>query len=442
VRAESYLRKLAEAEIRRKRGILTRSDVAASMGRLNHAAYMLRAAGVVTDSCAHAVTAEMMAGLAVRSERDPRWIGHVLEQLGKPYQGEPQPDHAGEGELRTVPLGRLIRITSGRAPADLHLLTLVRGPVAAVITAVMIMHWPADGSSLDLEIAGAGPQHLPYGQLSAVDSDGTRYRLGFQGEGTTAWYGMVTLSPLPPPEVTWLDILADGGEPLIRLDLTGTPAPAQATTRELTTHPAELTTPQGERMLALAAEQILASAGNAVDSVSGADLGAMVRVLTGAGAITANSPALGLLAGLCDRLGIAGHGISVPARDIPAPWASVLAQVHPLPPASGPDCAVLGTILELPGGARFALGGLVCDGEQTLLHVTPGSPPERPPLSWWLLDRAGDWHVVIPDYPRQPIEIRRWLRVVPRLDVSADVVEIVVTGTTGRVRARISLENT
>jgi hypothetical protein len=75
--------------------------------------------------------------------------------------------------MRSTPIGRTISVAHERAPSDLHLMTLVCSPDAVAITAAMRMHWPADGSSADLEIAGAGPAHLPYDQLWAVDDRGT-----------------------------------------------------------------------------------------------------------------------------------------------------------------------------------------------------------------------------------------------------------------------------
>jgi len=69
----------------------------------------------------------------------------------------------------------------------------------ALITVVMRMRWPPDGSSSDLEITGAGPHHLPYDQLWAVDDEGTRYTARFEiGQGeTAAWRGVIQLSPVP-----------------------------------------------------------------------------------------------------------------------------------------------------------------------------------------------------------------------------------------------------
>ena len=60
-------------------------------------------------------------------------------------------------------------------------MSLVRTETEALITVVMRMRWPPDGSSLELEVTGAGPHHLPYGQLWAVDDQGTCYGVRFEG---------------------------------------------------------------------------------------------------------------------------------------------------------------------------------------------------------------------------------------------------------------------
>jgi hypothetical protein len=433
VGAETYLRRQAEAEIRRRRGTLTVTDVKMGMARIHQAAFILRAAGVLADGRVQALTAELAAALAVRSDLPPQLIGQRLQQAGLPHSDAERPVAV---QLRADPLGQqIIRVASERAPADLHLLTLVRSPQDAVITFAMSMRWPADGSSTDLQITGAGPQHLPYQRLEAVDSEGGRYRLRLHpGDGgATAWRGHASLSAPLPAHARWLDIVADGTERLVRLDLTRPAAAAEVTTDE------ERATP-GERLLAIAAERILASACGAAEPVGSMNLGHMVEVLTGAGTIAAGSPAIGRLVALCDRLGITRHGITAPAaQDIPAQWSSVLDRAGVALHAAG-EYAALGTVLPLIEGTRLVLAGLsVADGDSFLLVVTSGPLP-LPPLSWWARDSAGDWHVAVPRYPETyGDESVLKLQLVPPLDLSGDTVEIVVTGATGRVRARCQL---
>jgi len=425
--AEIYVRRLAEVEIRRS-GTLTRSEVNAGMTRINQAAFTLRAAGVLSEQCLRSVTAELAATLAVRSDLSPQLIGNRVQQVGPPRD---DPDRPMAMHPRAHALGQRIQVASERAPADLQLLALVLSPHAAVITIAMIMRWPADGSSTDLEISGAGPEHLPYERLEAVDSEGTRYQVTFQtGEGgSIAWRGSASLSAPLSPQARWLDIIADGTERLVRLDLTRPAAAAEVTADEQAAAP-------GERLLAFAAERILASACGAAEPVGSMDLRDTIEVLTGAGALAPDSPAIGRLAALCDRLGITSHGITAPpAADIPAPWSSVLERASAALHAAG-EYAPLDTVLPLVDGNRFVLAGLSVAGGDSFLLVVASGPLAPPPISWWVRDSAGDWHVAVPRYPEmygdEPV-LR--LQLVPPLDLSGDVVEVVVTGTTGRVRA-------
>ena len=115
----------------------------------------------------------------------------------------------------------------------------------------------------------------------------------------------------------------------------------------------------GERLLVLEAERVLAS-GDARGPVEGPVPGEIITVLTETGAIAADSPVPGQLAALCQRLGAAGHGITVPpAGEIPAPWASVIAHREAPEPARDAEVfAPLACVLPDLNGARFALPGL------------------------------------------------------------------------------------
>ena len=87
------------------------------------------------------------------------------------------------------------------------------------------------------------------------------------------------------------------------------------------------------------AECILAS-GDATGPAQGPIPAEIITVLTQAGAIAAGSPLPGQLAALCQRLGAAGHGITVPpAAQIPAPRASVIAHRDVPALAEAPKCS-------------------------------------------------------------------------------------------------------
>ena len=173
--------------------------------------------------------------------------------------------------MRVTPIGPALQVASDRAPSALHLMSLVRTGTEAMITVAMYLRWPPDGSSADLEIAGAGPHHLPYDQLCAVDNQGARYTVRFEGlvkGGRATWRGIARLSPVPPPSVRRLDLVGNG-TCLIRL-LLG-PRPRAAREPALPTAEAAAI-PPGERLLVLAAERILAS-GDARGPIQGPEPG-------------------------------------------------------------------------------------------------------------------------------------------------------------------------
>jgi hypothetical protein len=209
--------------------------------------------------------------------------------------------------------------------------------------------------------------------------------------------------------------------------------------------------PPGERLLMVEAERILAS-GDARGPVQGPDLGEIITVLTEAGAIAADSPVPGQLAALCQRLGAAGHGITVPAAEqIPAPWASVLAQRGAPVPADGPEVfAPLAAVLPEVDGTQVALAGLSTAAGESHLHVACSDMPQvtgrfehnrTPGFSWWLRDGAGNWHLATTDEQLTAgdgTQIFR-LRLTPPLAAILDAAEVMVTGPATQVRATIPI---
>jgi hypothetical protein len=143
----------------------------------------------------------------------------------------------------------------------------------------------------------------------------------------------------------------------------------------------------------------------------------------------------------------------------------VLGLAHRDEPAADADMfAPLGRLLPDVDGARLALAGLSTAAGESHLHVISSGLPRparryqwdwTPGLSWWLRDRAGNWHVATADEPRVPNDGMRvymlddglqvlWLRLTPPLTQppapAPGTAEIIVTGTTARARATISAE--
>jgi hypothetical protein len=244
--------------------------------------------------------------------------------------------------------------------------------------------------------------------------------------------GIARLSPVPPPGVRRLALVGDG-ICLIQLPLGPSAARGLRAAPPATGSPA---IPPGERLLMLAAERILAS-GDARGPVEDPGPGEIITVLTEAGAIAA----------VCQRLGAAGHGITVsPPGEIPTPWASVLARRDAPVPAGRPEVfAPLAVVLSDVDGARFALAGLSTAAGESHLHVISSGMPQltdwfaynwTPGFSWRLRDGAGYWHVAAAGEPwtfGDGMHAFR-LRLTPPLTTVPDAAEVVVTGPAPRYR--------
>jgi hypothetical protein len=451
-RAQTYLRLLAEQQARSS----PRSgpDIARSVEQVRWAGEILVSAGMLEESDVDRIAGELTAALLVRSDlersRSARRVGWALEALGR----LPDTDHrwwGGATPMGITPIGRTIRVAHERVPSDLHLMNLVRSPGGMVITAAIRAHWPPDGSCADLEIAGAGPQLLPYDRLQAADDRGTGYRVVLSGEGgEVTWQGAIGLHGALPPQARWLDLIADGTQRLVRIELN--PADLQPAAAAETA-PA---VPPGERMLAGVAERILASAWDDDGPTVDPQLDEAIRVLTAVGALAADSPTPGRLAALCERLGVAGPSVSAaPAADLPDRWAQVLPGE---PPGSGPEWfAPVGPAVADLEDARFAVAGLATAAGQSFLHVVATGMAPLPlhgpdtglsrwvrdgGLSWWVRDSGGHWHLAMVSDPHalapsgaMGFEAAAFrLRLTPPLRARPDHIEVVVTGRSARAR--------
>ncbi len=469
-RAEIYLRRLAEAELRRAGEQLRGLDARAGAGarpdpgkdpfvtadraqwKVARAGRILIAAGALDRAFLDRFSADLFVAIRIRSRILLNWerMRGMLHRtlLARPSR-PPLPSHPGGRVMRVTPIGRTLRVASERAPSALHFMSLVRAETEAVLTVAMRMHWPPDGSSADLEISGAGPHHLPYGQIQATDDEGIRYTVRFERGtgGTVTWRGIARLSPVPPPGARRLDLAGDGTR-LIELPLRA-PARRGRHTVPPVAEPAVM--PTGERLLVLEAERILAS-GDVQGPVENPNPEEIITVLTEAGVIAAGSPVPGQLAALCQRLGAAPPGITVPpAAEIPAQWASVLAHRDAPFPADGPEVfAPLASILPDVDGTQFVLAGLSMAAGESHLHVISGGTPQltdrsadnwTPDFSWWLKDSAGNWHVATADEPctfGDGLQAFR-LQWTPPLAAVPGPVEVGVTGPATRVRATIPI---
>ena len=470
-RAETYLRQLAEAELRRARTLpAARIPGRRNTARLALVAQALVAVGAVDAGTADQIRADLEVAVAVR-------------QPGQDNQASP--GQRGLPPDARKRLARLMHSPSGRAgTAALPVSGLSTGdtrparhraswrvvPAGQVIPIrdddvrrelllVAYLH-SADGARFTM----AG---WPFRPLTAVDDHGASYQIGFRGGHAAA---ELVLRPDPPHHIRWLDLITAPGEPATRIDLDPQiPAPDVTMTRNAHS--------PGELLLDVIAARILCSGAAAyphydpehppagaagLRAFIGDGPGRIVAALHASGALPPASPVPGQLAALCTRVGIPGHGITAPPdADLPKPWQHMLTYPR-LPQAGlGPGIAAA-AIAELPelDGTRITILGLHHStiigrhnsATQTIVHmlVTCVTPEDdwtygrvvRPLPALWARDSSGRWHAtrtqgVGPSPDSREVIV--WVGIVPPLDSGTPWIDVVATGRSAEVRVRLPL---
>jgi hypothetical protein len=469
-RAETHLRLLAEAELRRATtwpasgGLLDECHSA----RLELVAQALHAARAFDMGAANQIQDELALALGVRQPRQgPRGLtpnaqanlARLMSGPARPSAGRRRPP-SPRASWRVVPVGRVIRARAGGVEGELHLLAYAQTAAGARFTAVS--YWgPGYAPERHRPPPGVRLAH----QFTAVDDHGTSYQLSASpGPVHTEWSGVLDLRPDPPPEIGWLDLRTAPGEPATRIDLNRPQArpapPPDITVTPAAVSPGELLlTDIAAGLLALAApEQIplhpsAARPGPLSQAADG--LADIIAALHAAAALPLSSRLPGQLAGLCARLGIGGHGIAAPpAGDLPGPWLSLLRYCRRGTPERAPVPGWAVTAIELPrlDGARVAVLGLHNGEHGQFLHllasgVTPeytwpyGTITNRLPVLW-LRDRTGRWHTARPARSA-PLpdtgDFLLWHRVVPPLDHRTPWTDRVAAWQSAQVRARLPL---
>jgi hypothetical protein len=472
-RAETYLRLLAESELRRA----TMLPVGQRAGqrhapRLALAAQALSTAGAVDAGTAAQIRAELelaltarrlsRPGLSPRTQLDRLTLSRMLDERDTALVAQVQRariastafpasgSDAGHpaAPWRVVPVGQVIRGNGLRGGGDLLLLAYVQA---------------AAGAQFTMASAMAGSPRLSSRQLTATDDQGTSYQLEVIGGFRT---GALELRPDPPRAIRWLDLTTAPGEPATRIDLDPPDPPGR---------PPEITvtrtaTSPGEILLDVIAARILTSTGRSISPAQPEHLagittdlrafvgdgpGNITAALLAVGALSPASPVPGQLAGLCERLGVPGHGITAPpAADLPQPWQSMLTGYHRKPhPALAPGSwatAVAG-LPEL-GGVQITVLGLH-DGEPgTILHMlASGVTLEdnwsygrgvRPLPVLWIRDSNGHWHTTRTSRLSPWNDtgmVMLWLAIVPPLEADAAWIDMVAAAPSATVRARLPL---
>jgi hypothetical protein len=439
-RAETYLRLLAEAELRR----VMKMPAGSIPGRwysprLALVARALIAVGAVGADVADQIQSDVGLAVAARHRFFARGPG--------PGRIQPTPRRAS---WRVVPAGQVITIRDDDLRRDLHVVACVQ---SAGGVRLIVDEWPF------------GPF-----TCTAADDQGLSYQIAWRGEMAPR---ELLLRPDPPHQIRWLDLTAAADEPATRINLDPQhPAPVPEIAASRHTHS------PGELLLDVVAARILTAVApvsqhNPGEPATDASLrafvgdgpGHIVAALYAADMLPPDSPGPGQLAALCARLGISGHGITAPpAGDLPERWQSMLtppSREPQSPPAPG---ILAATVTELPelDSAKIAIAGLHHGERGTIMHLLatgvalegdwPYARGVRPLPVLWIRDSDGRWHAtrldgVSPwgDNGANPWTdtsmVTVWLRIIPALDRGTAWIEVSATGLSAQVRATLPLSS-
>jgi hypothetical protein len=476
-RAETFLRLLAEAELRDPTWPSSHAPPSSDAAggtlpvSLHRAAWALTAVGALDPEIADGILADMELAVATRGCLEPseaRAIGSasagwtagqvaarrfaqarlaVRSARRAPSVPTPHPPRAGPtrpGPDRYVPVGLMILFHDETTSGELDLMSYAHTAGGARFTGGWRTRDPLGSRSHSLP---------PVEAFTVTDDRGNRYDLLFDTKGRAEYICDLGLRPDPPPDISWLEVTAPG-EQAVRVDLDRRVIPAPEVT--------DIDLSVGEHLLNRIAERLLLAAAEfPVQPVAGTraglavSLGAAIAALEAAEVLPEGSPVPSRLAALCASLGIPGHGITAaPAPDLPEPWLSLLSHYHrrkPGPAPAGDGFAAVASALPELDGLRLVLLGLHnYDGGTWMNTLTLGQlPVNRPgplgldmtfPLSVWLRDDAGRWHVARPSgWHAEDGEAALTLRLTPPLARSSDWIEVLASGRTAEVRATLPL---
>jgi hypothetical protein len=476
-RAETFLRLLAEAELRDPALPSSLAPLSAdgAFGTLpvavHRAAWALTAVGALDQETADGILADVELAVATRGRAEPpeagvtgsagpRWaagqaasrrFAHarlaMRQSAGRTPSAPAPPPRAGParpGPDRYVPVGLMILFHDETISGELDLMSYAHTAGGARFTAGWRTRDPLGSRRHDLP---------PVEAFTVTDDRGNGYDLLFDTKGRAESICDLSLRPDPPPDIGWLEVTAPG-EQAVRVDLDRRVIPVPEVT--------DIDLSVGEHLLNRIAERLLLAAAEfPAQPVAGTraslavSLGAAIAALEAAEVLPTGSPVAGRLAALCVSLGLSGHGITAaPAPDLPEPWLSLLSHYHrrkPGPAPAGDGFAAVAAALPELDGLRVVLLGLHnYDGGTWMNTLTLGQlPVNHPgplgldmtfPLSVWVRDDAGRWHVARPSgWYAEDGEASLTLRLTPPLARSSDWIEVLASGRTAEVRATLPL---
>ena len=473
-RAETYLRVLAEAELRRATiqpwGTAPRDGYTA---RVKRVAQVLVFVGALDDGIADQILDDFELALGARQTGQiasvPGWFtqraverARLARRVSVPpaAAGRSAAASAGTGTTaagRThapVPLGQIVRTCGAGVRGEVCLLSYARvasGPQFSVFARTRQPPGPWEPS---------GPRL--FDPFTATDDQGTSYQVTIRDIGSPVLGWTLMLSPDPPHDPQWLDLAATTGGPAARVVLRG--AAGQTRPPAATAVTVSQTAPgPGEYLLSTIAARLLAAVPplphdpwlygtgprpRELPGITGG-LGDVIAALQESGALPPLSPVPGQLATLCARLDVSGHGIiTPPASDLPEPWLSVLTQYqHRAPVRDG--CAAAAVVLPGLDGIQLTILGLHNCEDSSTLHMHASGPachtaygPDElyswPPI--WICDSSGRWHATrTSGQSGMNGEIALRLEIVPPLSRATTWIEVQATGQSAEAHARLPL---
>ena len=473
--AETYLRLVAEAELRQRPVI---SGPGPHPHRVWVTAATLAAAGAIRPDVAWQVVSEfeISAGLrsgnvrpVITSLHPPHWVGqHWVSQHGVSQHGAGQHAAGQQGASRpgarqttggpdvptAVRVGATLPLPAEREGwyGEFCLLSLARTEAQAALA--VAARWAGQTR----RAAGPRPRHAPFYQVGAVDDRGISYRaslwdMGIE-DGRDWWDCHLSLDPAPAPGTRWLEVGPGAQGQRVRIDLAAPPGTVQIVTEPVppVSTAARLLDQVGDDLLGLETAEPQASV------QLEARIRQIIQDLIGSGALRADDPAVLRLDGLGWRLGLdLGRGGPVPARAMPPAWISVLAdaRAHDGPDAVAPFAADLPEI----GGSRFALAGLRSarggatlhvmaagwepQGQGWLMHGTgPSGEPLDLSLSWRARDSTGRWHLVSGMSWGTATQTRGMIKMylTPPLHPGATSLDVILSAPRCRIQATVPLD--
>jgi hypothetical protein len=475
-RAETFLRLLAETQLRAACEGAFVADApwptdspGTSFGRLARVSQALTAVHALDLAAAQDVLADFALALSVRQHSDPSPVLLTRPAMARgrlyarAWPGPPDPGAVGlaavslaaAGQDCYVPLGLTVPFRHEDISGEVNLLSYSHTSSGARFTVTWRTRSPA-GQPL----MGRGFGSPVFPRLFTVSDDqGNRYQLDFS---FTDWSGEIRLRPDPPDGLRWLELNPPGQKP-VRVDLHEPGAEEPDGARPQVT-PADLSA--GEQMLMVFADRLLMVAGEhgpdlrrtsyarAPLNAMTAGLGDVVAALEAAEVLPPLSQVPGQVAALCASLSVTGHGLTAPpGPELPERWLSLLSHYQRRKPDTAPareGHAPLAVALPEFDGMRLALLGLHNTDGQTILHLLVSGLPEDdgtgPPLlenlpvSVWVRDSGGRWHVGGVDGAHFS-DGEHWLRMKlrPALARSTPWIEVLVAGRSAEVCATLPL---